>query len=130
MTFKILLHVVVFFFLFVVVPSRSPYLSFNKKYLGVDSVNISIQPIPVEYHNGKLLGYKIKYETSCYGVPRSYGQVNVSASTRSYELTGLRPGTKYNVAGAGFTSQGVGPYDWQTVYTSKQPFVVIVIFLF
>ena len=117
------------FSLFVVVPSRMPYLSFNNKYPGVDSINISIHPIPEEYHNGKLLGYNIRYETSCNGVPKLSGHVNVSASTRSFNLTGLRPGTKYDVAGAGFTSKGVGPYDWQNVYTSKQPFVSIVIFL-
>ena len=127
---QMLLHVVVFSFpLFVVVPRRMPHLSFNNKYPGVDSINISIHPIPEEYHNGKLLGYHISYETSCYGVPKLSDHVNVSASTRSFILTGLRPGTKYNIQGAGFTSKGVGPYDWQDAYTSKQPFVGIVIFL-
>ena len=106
-----------------------PYLSFYNKYPGVDSINISIHPISKEYHNGKLLGYNILYETSCYGVPKLSDHVNVSASTRSFILTGLRPGTNYNVAGAGFTSKGVGPYDWQNVYTSKHLFVGIVIFL-
>ena len=117
------------FSLFVVVPSRMPYLSFNNKYPGVNSINISIHPIPEEYHNGKLLGYNIRYETSCNGVPKLSDHVNVSASTRSFIFTGLRPGTNYNIQGAGFTSKGVGPYDWQNVYTSKQTFVGIVIFL-
>ena len=118
------------FSLSVIVPSRHPYLSFNSKYPGDDSIKISIHPISEEYHNGKLLGYNILYETSCYGVdPKLSDNLNVSASTRSFTLTGLRPGTKFKVAGAGFTSKGVGPYDWQNVYTSKQPFVGILIFL-
>ena len=118
------------FSLSVIVPSRRPYLSFNSKYPGDDSIKISIHPISEEYHNGKLLGYNILYETSCYGVdPKLSDNLNVSASTRSFTLTGLRPGTKFKVAGAGFTSKGIGPYDWQNVYTSKQPFVGILIFL-
>jgi len=120
---------VFFLSLFIVVPSRRPYLSVNNKYLGVDSINISIYPVSQEYHNGKLLGYNILYETSCYAIPKLSGQVNVSASTRSYILTGLLPGTKYNVRVAGFTSKGVGPYDWERVFTSKGPFVGIMICL-
>ena len=117
------------FSLFDVVPSRHPYLSFNNKYPGVDSIDISIHPISEEYHNGKLLGYNIFYETSCSAAPNLSGQVNVSASTRRYILTGLLPGTEYNVKVAGFTSKGVGPYIWpQNVFTSKQPFVGIAIF--
>ena len=119
----------IFFSFFYVVPSRMPYLFLTNKYPGVDSINISIYAIPEEYHNGKLLGYQISYETSCYGVPKLSDHVNVSASTRSFSLTGLRPGTKYNVEGAGFTSKGVGPYHWQNAYTSKKPIVGIVIFL-
>ena len=118
-----------FFFIAYIVPSRSPYLSVDKKYPGVDSVNISIYPIEEEYHNGNLLGYNIQYETECYGIPKSSGQVNVSASTRSYILTGLLPGTKYNIRIAGFTSKGIGPYDYEYVFTSKLPLVSIVISL-
>ena len=110
--------------LFIVVPSRDPYLSVNDKHPGVDSINISIHPIPEEYHNGNLLGYNIVYETSCYAIPKLSDQVNVSASTRSYILTGLLPGTEYSIRVAGFTSKGVGPYDWQDAFTSKWPFVI------
>ena len=68
--------VFIFLLLFIayMVPSRSPYLTVDKKYPGVDSVNISIYPIEEEYHNGKLLGYTILYETSCYGIPKSSGR--------------------------------------------------------
>ena len=112
--------------LFIIVPSGSPYISVNNKYPGVDSINISIHPISQEYHNGKLLGYNIVYQTSCYEIPTLSGQVNVSASTRSYNLTGLVPGTKYNIRVAGFTSKGVGPYYWEYAFTSKWPFLDIV----
>ena len=113
--------------LFIVVPSRYPYISVNNKYSGVDSINISIHPISQEFHNGKLLGYNILYETSCYAIPKVFSQVNVSASTRSYILTGLLPGTEYNIRVAGFTSKGVGPYDFGYAFTSKSTFLDIVI---
>ena len=120
---------VLFFSLFVVVPSRRPYVYVNKKHPGVDSINISIYPIEEKYQNGKLLGYNIWYETSCYRIPKSSGQVNVSASTRSHIITGLQPGTKYRIRVAGFTSKGTGPYDSEYVFTSKCPFVGVVICL-
>ena len=120
---------VFFFSLFVVVPSRSPYVYVNKKHPGADSINISIYPIEEKYQNGKLLGYNIWYETSCNGIPKLSGQVNVSASTRSYIITGLQPGTRYNIRVAGFTSKGTGPYTWKYVFTSKCPFVGVVICL-
>jgi len=105
--------------LFIVVPSRAPGISVNNKYYGVDSINISIYPIAQEYHNGKLLGYGILYETLCYGIPKVSGQVNVSASTRSYVLTGLLPGREYRIKVAGFTSKGFGPYNYEYPFTSK-----------
>ena len=119
---------VFFFSLFVVVPSRSPYVYVNKKQ-GVDSINISIHPIEEKYQNGKLLGYNILYDTSCYGIPKLSGQVNVSASTRSHIITGLQPGTEYTIRVAGFTSKGTGPYYSKHVFTSKCPFVGVVICL-
>ena len=128
MIFLFYIRCCVFFLsLFIVVPSRSPYLSVNNRYPGVDSINVSIHPISQEYHNGKLLGYNILYETSCYAILKVADQVNVSASTRSYILTGLLSGTKYNVGVAGFTSKGVGPYHWEVVFTSTWLFVDIVI---
>jgi len=91
----------------------------DEEYPRVDSISISIYPIEQEYHNGKLLGYNILYETACSGIPKSSGQVNVSTSTRSYILTGLLPGTEYKIRIAGFTSKGIGPYDSEDVFTSK-----------
>jgi len=103
------------------VPSRSPYLSVDKKHHGVDNISISIYPIDEEYHNGKLLGYNILYETLCYGIPKSSGQVSVSPSTKSYILTGLLPGTKYRIRITGFTSKGIGPYDSEDAFTTCEP---------
>ncbi|XP_068712588.1 uncharacterized protein [Montipora foliosa] len=103
------------------VPSRSPYVSVNNNYPGGDSINISIHPIPEKYHNGKLLGYNIKYRTSCYGIPNFSAQVDVSASTRSYILTGLLPGKQYYIRVAGFTSKGIGPYYWANAFTTCEP---------
>ncbi|XP_068758033.1 receptor-type tyrosine-protein phosphatase F-like [Montipora capricornis] len=103
------------------VPSRSPYVSVNNNYPGGDSINISIHPIPEKYHNGKLLGYNIKYRTSCYGIPNFSAQVDVSASTRSYLLTGLLPGKQYYIRVAGFTSKGIGPYYGANTFTTCEP---------
>ena len=116
-------------FIVYVVPSRSPRVSVDKKYRGVNSINILIYPIEQEYHNGKLLGYNIQYETECYKIRKSSGQVNVSASKRSYILTGLLPGTEYTIRIAGFTSKGIGPYNYEDAFTSKWPLVSIVVCL-
>ena len=100
------------------VPTRSPYLYYvGDKDIKVDSINISIQPIPKEYHGGRLLGYSISYYARC--TQNSSGQVTVSASTRSYILTGLLPGTQYIIRIAGFTSKGSGPSHSRSVFTSK-----------
>ncbi len=104
------------------VPSRSPYLYVEEKYIKVDNVNISISPIPEKYHNGILLGYIISYEATCF--QNSSGQVTVSALTRSYVLTGLLPGTHYYIRVAGFTSTGSGPNDGRDVYTSKCSYLI------
>ena len=104
-------------------------MSVSNKYPGGDSINISIYPIPEKYDNGKLLGYNIKYGTSCYGIPKFSAQVNVSALTRSYILTGLLPGKEYYIRVAGFTSKGIGPYSRENAFTSKWLFVGVVICL-
>ncbi|KAL9953601.1 hypothetical protein ACROYT_G041044 [Oculina patagonica] len=99
------------------VPSRSPYFRhIEDKYIKVDSINISISLIPEKYHNGILLGYTISYDAQCS--QNSSGQVTVSASTTSYVLTGLLPGTQYYIRVAGFTSTGSGPNDGRYVYTT------------
>ncbi|KAJ7374263.1 Protein sidekick-1 [Desmophyllum pertusum] len=97
------------------VPSRSPYVQYT--ILGVDSVHLSISPIPEQHHNGKLLGYIILYRASCY-LLNSSGQVNVSVSTTSYTLNGLLPGTKYEIRVAAFTSKGTGQYHYINVFTT------------
>lgn len=118
------------FCLIIVVPSKAPDLYVHERFHGVDRINISISPIPERYHNGKLLGYNIVYESGCYKIPKLSAQVNVSASTRSYILTGLLPGTEYYILIAGFTSKGIGPYSHSiNVFTSKWPFVSIVMCL-
>lgn len=98
-------------------PSRRPGLYVQEKFMSVDSINISIYPIPEKYHNGILLGYNISYEAWCS--QDSSGQITVSTSTRSYVLTGLLPGTEYYIRIAGFTSRGLGPYESRTAFTSK-----------
>ena len=105
-----------FFSLIILVPSRSPYVQYT--ILGVDSIHLSISPIPEQHHNGKLLGYIILYRASCY-LLNSSGQVNVSVSTTSYTLKGLLPGTKYEIRVAAFTSKGTGQYHYINVFTSK-----------
>ena len=100
---------------FFLVPRASPYVSY--KVLGAHSINISIYPIPKQYHNGKLLGYSIWYQERCRGNVSQ--RVSVSVANRSYIITGLQPGKQYKIFVAGFTSTGTGPYYGIYVYTGK-----------
>ena len=101
--------------IFFLVPRASPYVYY--KVLGAHSINISINPIPKQYHNGKLLGYTIRYQDLCQG--NFSLRVNVGVANRSYILTGLKPGKQYKILVAGFTSAGTGPYRNIYLYTGK-----------
>ena len=77
------------------------------KILSQDSVYIEWSEISQEHHKGKLLGYTISYRPQCSDEGSST-QTNVGLSTRTYTITGLLPGTRYDILIAGYTAKGVG----------------------
>ena len=99
------------------VPTASPY--FYHEMSASDSIRIFIYPISEQHHNGKLLGYSIIYQDAC-SRNTSAGHVNVSILTTSYTITGLKPGTQYDIRVAAFNSRGTGPYYHRTLYTSSK----------
>ena len=67
-------------------------------------------------HNGHLLGYTIYYYSSCY---HHGGRENVSDSTTSYTLSGLRKGARYEIRIAGYTEAGIGQESYREIFTCK-----------
>lgn len=76
------------------------------KIVSPDSVYIEWSEISQEHHNGKLLGFSITYRAQCSDGEGSSTQVGLY--DRSYTITGLHPGTRYDILIAGYTSKGVG----------------------
>ena len=79
-------------------------------------MHLQWDPISKHAHNGHLLGYTIYYHSSCYN---HGGRENVSASTTSYPLSGLRTGAKYEIRIAAFTVVGIGPESHNEIFTCK-----------
>ena len=87
------------------VPSEGPG-HVEYKIVSPDSVYIEWSEISQEHHNGILRGFYIAYRAQC-----SEGEgwsTHVGLFDRSYTITGLRPGTRYDIWIAGFTARGVG----------------------
>lgn len=106
---------------FLLVPSRAPsYISLTD----VESTRIKVtwNPVPRQYHNGRLLGYKVYFrETAYYSNPSesSSSSITVSNPNATYvTLTGLLPGQRYDVSVAAFTSKGVGPRSYRYYVTT------------
>lgn len=74
--------------------------------------------ISQEHHNGKVLGYSISYRAECSD-DHSSVQIKVDIAVKSYTITGLRPGTRYNILIAGYTAQGVGNERHMELFTRK-----------
>ena len=96
-------------------PSESPS-DVRIDSITTNSVRIQWHPISEHAHNGHLLGYTIRYHSSCYN---HGGRENVSASTTSYTLSGLRKGARYDIWIAGFTLAGIGQESHRDIFTCK-----------
>ena len=91
------------------VPSRGPSnITFTN--VGSTEVTVNWDPLPWQYVNGRLLGYKVYFQDTAYYSVSSYkSSVNVSTNSTSVTLTALRPGQRYYTYISAFTSKGVGP---------------------
>ena len=96
-------------------PSESPS-DVRIDSITTNSVRIQWHPISEHAHNGHLLGYTIRYHSSCYN---HGGRENVSASTTSYTLSGLRTGARYDIWIAGYTLAGIGQESYRDIFTCK-----------
>lgn len=76
------------------------------KIVSPDSVYIEWSEISNEHHNGQLTGFHIAYRAQCYDAEG--WSTRVGLFDRSFTLTGLNPGTRYDIEIAGVTSRGVG----------------------
>lgn len=93
-------------FLIFLVPSEGPH-HFEYRIISPDSVYIEWSEISEEHHNGNLLGFRISYRPECSDEGSST-QIDVNLWTRSYTITGLLPGSRYDILIAGYTAKGVG----------------------
>ena len=80
----------------------------------VDRWSVSWDPIPAEYANGVLLGYRLTYYLNYRSGEEISGEkiknvVEFDRFTRYYEQKYLLNYAIYNLSVAGFTSAGSGP---------------------
>ena len=72
------------------------------------SVTVHWNPLPQQYHNGRLLGYRVFFrKTASYLFP-----VTLSVVVHNFTwvtLHNLEPGQRYEIYLSAFTSKGDGP---------------------
>ena len=94
------------------VPSRAPSVLRVTSVAFTTDLLVQWYPLQQYYANGKLLGYTIYYREYSY-YWSSYKSVNTSSPYPSrFTLKDLKPGQRYRVAVAAFTSKGVGPRSY------------------
>lgn len=94
------------------VPSRAPS---NITFTAVRSTDVTVNwnPLPEQYANGRLLGYKVYFqETAYYSSSSNTNSVNVTTNSTTVTFRGLRPGQLYYTYIFAFTSKGVGPRSY------------------
>ena len=94
-------------FLFLLVPSRAPIIFVTN----VTSTSVTVQwnPLPPQYHNGRLLGYRVFLrKTANYSFPLDASSV-VLYNSNWATLKNLDPGQRYEISVTAFTSKGDGP---------------------
>ena len=67
--------------------------------------------LPQQFHNGRLLGYRVYFRRSAY-YPYPFNTSGVVTSSPNVTLaliTGLGPAQRYDVSVAAFTAKGEGP---------------------
>ena len=72
-------------------------------------MTVQWNPLSQQYHNGRLLGYRVFFrKTANYSFPVVGSSVVVYNSNR-VTLKNLEPGQRYEISVTAFTSKGDGP---------------------
>ena len=86
------------------VPDRPPS-EISTSSLGSSIIELNWSPVPPEYANGKVLGYKIMIS----GGNGTLGKNKTIATTRTFNnIEGLTPSTNYSFQLLAFTAKGDG----------------------
>ena len=109
-----------------IVPSEGPHIDDYK--IDEDGcVKLEWHPISEENRNGRIRGYKVTWETSCFSEYDShyhYESVNVSAPSTTVTVCDLSPGLDYRFGLAGYTSTGPGDVNHRDGIFASKPIVV------
>ena len=93
------------------VPTRPPNGVRVTSFLSTSNLLVQWNPLSQDYANGKLLGYTIYYRetrSEVWWTPDEKVNASSHYPTR-FTLKDLKPGHRYRVRVAAFTSKGVGP---------------------
>ncbi|XP_073248869.1 uncharacterized protein [Porites lutea] len=72
---------------------------------------VTWNPLPQQFHNGRLLGYRVYFRRSAYfPIPFNTSSLVTSSPNMTWAMiTGLEPAQRYDVSVAAYTSKGEGP---------------------
>ena len=72
---------------------------------------VTWNPLPQQFHNGRLLGYRVYFRRSAYfPIPFNTSSLVTSSPNMTWAMiTGLGPAQRYDVSVAAYTSKGEGP---------------------
>ena len=92
----------------VLVPSRAP-TNVQVENHGLNELLVKWDPIPQQYVNGRLQGYKVFYKNTRY-----YYNPEIIVNTSNSDITqvilpNIQTGERYQISVAGFTPRGQGP---------------------
>ena len=95
---------------FSLAPGRAPRnITFSE--VRETQFKVTWNTLPQQFHNGRLLGYRVYFRRSAYyPYPFNTGGVVTSSPNVTLALiTGLGPAQRYDVSVAAFTAKGEGP---------------------
>lgn len=84
------------------VPDRPP-TEISVVSLGTNAVLVNWSPVPREYTNGKVLGYKV-----LYGHVNDTSHANITVADTRKQIDGLKSNTNYSFQLLAFTAKGDG----------------------
>ena len=99
------------------VPSRAPS-NVSAASHGLNELLVKWDPLPHQYANGRLLGYKVYYKNADYYYSSEISVHTSNAEETQVVLGGVQTGSRYKISVVAFTSKGEGPRS-QDLYLTK-----------